>query len=44
MSGAATDDGDRFFSLVERLFTKKVAAHFLRALKEEFGEEPVLVL
>jgi len=42
--GAVTDDGDRFISFVEGSFTGKVAAHFLRALQEEFGKELVIVL
>ena len=42
--GAVTDDGDRFISFVEGSFTAKVAAHFLRALQEEFGKELVIVL
>ena len=42
--GAVTDDGDRFISFVEGSFTGKVAAHFLRALQEEFGKKLVIVL
>ncbi len=42
--GAVTDDGDRFISFVDGSFTGKVAAHFLRALQEEFGEKLVIVL
>jgi len=42
--GAVTDDGDRFISFVEGSFTGKVAAHFLQALQEEFGEKLVVVL
>lgn len=42
--GAIIDDGDRFISFVEGSFTEKVAAHFLRALQEEFGKELVIVL
>ena len=42
--GAVTDDGDRFISFVEGRFTGKVAAHFLRALQEEFGKNLVIVL
>ena len=42
--GAVTDDGDRFISFVEGSFTGKVAAHFLGALQEEFGENLVIVL
>jgi transposase len=42
--GAVTDDGDRFITFVEGGFTGKVAAHFLRALQQEFGEKLVIVL
>jgi transposase len=42
--GAVADDGDRFISFVEGRFTGKVAAHFLRALQEEFGKNLVIVL
>jgi transposase len=42
--GAVTDNGDRFISFVEGSFTGKVAAHFLRALQQEFGEKLVIVL
>nr|WP_280141214.1 IS630 family transposase [Halogranum amylolyticum] len=42
--GAVTVVGDRFISFVEGSFTGKVAAHFLRALQEEFGKELVIVL
>ena len=42
--GAVTDDGDRFISFVEGSFTGKVAAHFLHALQQEFGEKLVIVL
>jgi transposase len=42
--GAVTDDGDRFVSFVEGRFNGKVAAHFLRALQQEFGKKLVIVL
>ena len=42
--GAVTDDDDRFISFIEGSFTGKVAAHFLRALQEEFGKQLVIVL
>jgi len=41
---AVTDDSDRFMSFVEGSFTGKVAAHFLRALQEEFGQKLMIVL
>lgn len=44
MLGAVTDDGDRFVALTPDRFNAEVAKHFLRAVRQEFGEKLVIVL
>ncbi|WP_339105935.1 IS630 family transposase [Haloterrigena salinisoli] len=44
MLGAVSDDGERFIALTPNQFNAEVAKHFLRAVRQEFGENLTIVL
>lgn len=44
MLGAVSDDGERFIALTPNQFNAEVAKHFLRAIRQEFGENLAIVL